>query len=181
MVASTTITFPSLYERYVDPFNVTFDGENKLILVNDGVTDLDWGVDVYSTWKRWAQERDNAKFLPAMRSVGGDPKPGGALGATYFLMNGWRLRTWSGDHRLSINGNVYTEEGNPITVPAIGNYNIELVLNLSAEVYAADPDLVALRDAFWALDRDDAGAVANSIGEYVRKTLLDKFLYLGTK
>jgi hypothetical protein len=175
--------YASFWDRYLDPHKVTFDKEALIIIVNTGETDLDWQVDVYSAWKRWVLERggQHASVPPAMRSVGGDPKPGGSLGATYFLTNGWRLRTWEGDHRLTVNGNVYTEEGDAVTLPTVDKHNTEIVFNLSAEVYAADPDLEAIRDAFWGVNKDDAAAVANSIGEYVRKQLLDKLLYMGSR
>ena len=93
---------------WIYPQKVTFDGENRLIYVNEGVTELDVQIDLYSAWKEWmVQYPEHAGFLPAMRVVGGDPiGPGRALGATYFLTNGWRLRTWEGDHRLVILGNL---------------------------------------------------------------------------
>lgn len=119
---------------------VTIDGPNKLILVNYGVTELDWRGDVYSAWKRWEQfinHQENMGFVQAMRSTGGDYITQDGLrrvGATYFLMNGWRLRTWSGSHRLIINGNVYTEEGEPIYVQHIGNYGVVIEQTLSSLV-----------------------------------------------
>lgn len=71
---------------------VTFDGENRQIIVNDGELDIDVQVDLYSDWKEWAATRDNLKYLPAMRSVGGDPTVGGAfLGATFFTINNWQI------------------------------------------------------------------------------------------
>ena len=71
--------------------NVTFDGENKIIRVNDGVVQINVELDLYSEWKRWMMEDDNAKWLQAFRSAGGDPTN---LEATqfspryFFLMNG---------------------------------------------------------------------------------------------
>lgn len=71
---------------------VTFDGENRQIIVNDGELDIDVQVDLYSDWKEWSLQRDHLKYLPAMRSVGGDPTVGGAfLGATFFTINDWRI------------------------------------------------------------------------------------------
>ena len=71
---------------------VTFDGENRQIIVNDGELDIDVQIDLYSDWKEWARQRDHLKYLPAMRSVGGDPTVGGAfLGATFFTINDWRI------------------------------------------------------------------------------------------
>ena len=72
---------------------VTFDGLNRLITVNGGVTDLDIRVDVYSDWKEWFQESSaNARYPEAIRSIGGDPTVSGQrAGDIYFLKNGWRL------------------------------------------------------------------------------------------
>src|SRR6056300_321219 len=74
---------------------VTFDGENKLILVNQDVTYLEVGADLYSSWKEWVQVRDIAKYIPAFSIVGGEPLGGGTfLGVTYFLENGWRIKPY---------------------------------------------------------------------------------------
>jgi hypothetical protein len=71
---------------------VTFDGEAKLIYVNDGVTAIDVKIDLYSNWKEWVRLRDYAKFLPALRTIGGDPTTAGQkAGDIYFLQNGWRF------------------------------------------------------------------------------------------
>lgn len=71
---------------------VTFDGINKQIIVNDGELDIDVQVDLYSDWKEWSLQRDHLKYLPAMRSVGGDPTVAGAfLGATFFTINDWQI------------------------------------------------------------------------------------------
>lgn len=119
---------------------VTFDSVNKLILVNNGVTELDWKADVYSAWKEWVQldsHKDNAAVPPAIRAIGGDNITADGtrtVGSTFFLINGWRIKPWGGDYRLSILGNVYTEEGNPIYVPVEGNYKIVIEQTLSSLV-----------------------------------------------
>ena len=120
------------WDEWLNPQKVTFDGPNKLMLVNEGVTELDVEVDLYSDWKEWASLYDHGKYLPAMRTVGGDPTTGGrALGATYFLMNGWRVRTWEGDHRLTVTGNLYTEEGDPPFIPVTGPHTTIIESNVS--------------------------------------------------
>jgi hypothetical protein len=103
------------YDLWVLFLKVTFDGENKLIIINDGVTDLDVETDVYSQWKNWALERDHLKWEGAMRSTGGDPLPGGDfLGGTFFLTNGWRILVTEGVDNINVVGNIYTEEGDPV-------------------------------------------------------------------
>lgn len=113
---------------------VTFDGINKLILVADGVTSLNVKEDVYSAWKEWQliPNEHNSKFEPAFRAIGGDPISGGRnLGVTYFLINGWRMRTWEGDHRLLVDGNIFTEEGEKVFVETVSNWNTEITFNVS--------------------------------------------------
>ena len=53
-------------DGYYGNQKVTFDGENKRILVNEGVTDISVKSDIYSNWKEWMQVRENAKYLPAL-------------------------------------------------------------------------------------------------------------------
>lgn len=71
---------------------VTFDGANRLIIINDNELNINVKSDLYSSWKEWAAQRDYLKFLPAMRAVGGDPTIGGNfLGSTFFTINNWRI------------------------------------------------------------------------------------------
>lgn len=90
---------------------VSFDGINKLILVNEPVTQITVLNDIYSNWKEWSMVRDNGKFLQALSAIGGDPITStSAVGTTFFLENGWRIRPWNGDYILTINGNIFTRE-----------------------------------------------------------------------
>lgn len=73
------------------PEKVTFDGVNRKIIVNAGVTALSIRDDVYSAWVRWLEVDNNTKFFPAMRSTGLDAIPGGFTGDAYFLTNNWKL------------------------------------------------------------------------------------------
>ena len=98
---------------------VTFDGINKLILVNEGETTLDIQTDVYGGWKEWLLQRDNIKYEKAITTLGGDPITESTfIGDTYFLENGWRIQPWSSfnGYILDVVGNIYTREagGNPV-------------------------------------------------------------------
>jgi hypothetical protein len=115
--------------------SVSFDGALRRIIVDDGVSSLSVMVDVYSAWKRWVLLSDNSKYAAAMRSVGGDPLPGGQfLGATFFLLNGWKIRPYEGDHTLTLNGNLYSEDGSSPFVRTIGDFNVLIQQNNSAIV-----------------------------------------------
>lgn len=105
----------SLYHK------VNFDGNNKLIIINEGVTELDVEKDIYSAWKDWTMQRDYLKWESAMRSTGGDPLPGGDfLGATFFLINGWRILVKTGVNNITVTGNIFTDEGDAAFVTEAG-------------------------------------------------------------
>jgi hypothetical protein len=116
--------------------NVTFDGPNKLIILGLGVTTVDVKADLYAGWKTWVLEDDHSKYLPALRSVGGDPlSEVKTLGSTFFLTNGWRIRPQEATHWLRVNGNLFTDpSGDSPFVATLGNYNVTIestVSNLS--------------------------------------------------
>jgi hypothetical protein len=146
--------------EYSGEQKVTFDGLNKLIIVNSGQTDLDFRVDVYSAWKEWVKQytQSNAKYIEAITAIGGDDLPGSRqLGTTYFLENGWRMRTWEGDHNLTVTGNVFTREGENVFVPTLASWTIQITLNTSTLVETIIPtlslgeaDLSSIALAVWA-------------------------------
>jgi hypothetical protein len=116
--------------------SVTFDGINKLIIVSQDITDLSVAEDIYSPWKQWVIQGDNAKYLPAFRVVGGDPTVGNnKISAYFFLLNGWKLRPFEGDHTLTISGILLVEGGGDPFVSTLGNYNVRIntVTPLQAE------------------------------------------------
>ena len=101
----------SLYHK------VTFDGINRRIIINPDVTEIDVEIDLYSDWKEWSQVYDSLKFLPAFRTTGGDPLPGGRrVGQYFFLTNGWKLVAPT-DYLatdIQIDGNLFTEDGSDV-------------------------------------------------------------------
>jgi hypothetical protein len=86
----------------------TFDGVNKIITVGPNTSILNVKKEIYSDWKEWQLLRDNSKYLPAIRSTGGDPIGGGAFtGDVYFLINGWRILI---DHSCTVDGVIYSDD-----------------------------------------------------------------------
>ena len=112
-----------------------FDGTTKLISLTAGTTDFEIS-DLYSKWKEWVVLADNTKYLPAMRGVGGDPiSDTKSLGSTFFLTNGWRIRPQEADHRLTVNGNLYTDpSGFSPFVATVGSYNVTIEMQVSSLV-----------------------------------------------
>jgi len=87
---------------------VTFDGPNKLIIINDGESSISIQDDIYSSWKQWISLRDYLKFVPACRSVGGDPTvEGNFLGATFFTINDWQIQI---SDNTDFVGNIFSDD-----------------------------------------------------------------------
>ena len=102
--------------------SVSFLPEERRIVLNPGVTQVTAQF-LYSRWKEWAQS--NPQFLPAFRVLGGDPIGSGLSVASYFfLINGWRVRPFEGDHTLVIEGNLIVEGGGVPVVRTLGNFNV---------------------------------------------------------
>ena len=91
---------------------VTFDGQNKIIDIDSPNTSIDVKIDLYSDWKEWVKLGDNSKWEQAFAVVGGEPLPGGKyVPSFYFLINGWKVRTYLGTTTIFIGTNLFTEDG----------------------------------------------------------------------
>ena len=89
----------------------TFDGANKLITVGLNVTAFTT-TELYSDWKDWVLLSDNAKYLPALISIGNEPiSASNNSPAFLFLANGWRIAPFDGEHTLIVTGNIAVEGG----------------------------------------------------------------------
>jgi hypothetical protein len=176
---------------------VTFDGPNKIINVNYGITELDAQGDIYSAWKRWITTPPsasdvpvNAGYLEALRTVGGDSIGGGQfVSAYFFLMNGWRLRSWSGNHFLQIFGNLYVDEGGSPVVPTFGDYQIVVAFVVSPQsITTTSPTVTAgiittedkkdITQGVWTEPASAGGT--DSMGELQRDIKTDTSLIPGT-
>jgi hypothetical protein len=112
---------------------LTFDTTAKRIVLD---TSTITAQAIYSAWVDWVALSDNAKHLPAFRSVGGDDL-GGSLSIPpyYFLQNGWRVRPLEGNQTLTITGNLFVDGGGDPVVPTIGAFNVltKLVVPVQAQ------------------------------------------------
>lgn len=171
---------------------VTFDGNNKIIIVDNGVTTLN-AVEVYSDWKEWVQTTDNSKYEQAFTVLGGDPLPGSLyLGTTLFLENNWRIRPYEGDHVLTLEGNLYDRAGASPFVSTVGTYNVLIttrVSNLvdtvatggSTGITNTDIQNIAANTATKVWDKPTSNVItANTMGTHVKDKVLttNKFISL---
>ena len=89
---------------------VSFDGENKLIIILTGVTTIDVQLDMYSDWKEWVMMSDNAKWIAAFRTFGGDQTSESQFAPRYFfLINGWKVEATNVS--VVVQTNLYSDDG----------------------------------------------------------------------
>ena len=92
---------------------VTFDGPNKQIVLDTSTTEYT-AVEIYSRWKDWVAT-NNAQYLEAFGSVGGDPLGGGQIAPSYiFVRNdlGWRIKRPEASINVIIAGNIVAADPN---------------------------------------------------------------------
>lgn len=160
---------------------VVFDGINRLIIINPGEPTISVKNDIYSSWKEWARLRDNAKFLPAIRTTGGDPVGGGQFtGDSYFTINNWQVYV---SDATEINGILYSDNfPSPFVTAPEANIVRSTVSNLAQSLgftgtIEADNNQIA--GAVWdylMANADTPGSVGERLGK-----LLTVAKYLGLK
>ena len=130
---------------------VAFDGNAKQIQVEYGITSIDIAVDVYSAWKRWLALSDNSKHAQAFSVIGGEPTVGNLkTGTTFFLLNGWKIKPYEGNHTLTISGNLYTDDASDPITPTSGTYKVLVRLTTSNLI-----DTVVSGSGVTEQDKDD--------------------------
>jgi hypothetical protein len=131
--------WPNYWEDWESYHLVTFDGINRTITINSQVHELNVKEDIYSAWKEWMVIRDNSKFPPAFRAIGGDPVGSGLnAGDIYFLINQWQIVV---PQNVRVNGVIYHDEA-PLLEPFIvlpGGGVISTVSNLVQTATFSEP------------------------------------------
>lgn len=143
---------------------VTFDGPNRLIIINEGVTEIDIQRDIYSAWKEWSLVETNSRYLQALNTVGGEPTISGQrLDVTYFLINGWRIKPYPGSYQLNLVGNIFDVDGGDIKVPADVNplFPNNISINTSTSVIVRQVDSGGSSGATSSLSPDESAALFN--------------------
>lgn len=94
---------------------VTFDGDNKLIIINAGVTDLNVEKEIYIPWKEWVLD-GHSMYLAAFRTFGGDPTTTDQNAPSYFfLINNWKVK--AENVNVVVHENLYSDDyTNPYTI-----------------------------------------------------------------
>lgn len=160
---------------------ITFNGVTKVISFDTSTTSVDV-QDIYSRWVDWILTSDNSKYLPAIRAIGGDPLPGGkALGLTYFLLNGWKIKPYEESHTLTVNGNLYSEDGSNPFIDTVGDYQVMVISSVSNLVDSVSSGSSGLttEEHDKLMGMSDSGSLTPTQEEQLMKTLtLAKFIAL---
>jgi hypothetical protein len=118
----------------------TFDGANRLCILDSGSTELNV-KDMYSRWKEWVILSDNAKFLPFLDVVGGNQTVGAnSISSYFFILNGWRIRPQEANHILTVSGILNVEGGGDPFANTIGTWRVRIVqvIPMQAETITVD-------------------------------------------
>lgn len=142
--------------------------------------------EVWSRWADWVAAGDNAKYLPALRHVGGDDLGGGRLIPHYlFLLNGWRVRPMESDHTLVIDGNLFVEGGGSPVVSTLGAHQVlaQLTVPVQAQGYSTTggggPSAASVADAVWQRVLE-AGLTAEQMQRVMLAALTGQSAGMGT-
>ncbi len=162
---------------------VIFDGSSKRIYIDPSASAISAKEDLYSASKEWLQLRDNAKFLPPFRTIGGDPVGGGLYaGDIYFLINDWQIVI---EHNVKVSGTIYHD--NPALDPFIIEAGGGVTSSVSNLAYAYNttgvdvPTVQEVAEAVWAFLIQTGTIVPGSAGEMLVKKLLTTNKFIGLK
>lgn len=127
-----------------------FDGPNLYINL-PSIGSFDAQADIYSAWKRWVRQSDNAKFPPAFDTTGGDDVGGGQAVAPYFFCRndlGWRIKMPSANGEIVVAGNLFPRDPDTPLFEQTAGFDAFLRLEVStrAVVISTSSDGVILSD-----------------------------------
>lgn len=131
-----------------------FDGPNKRVILTTGTTEIVL-TDLYSRYKDWVRDGNNAGYENACLTVGGDIP---AIPLYLFLSNGWRIIPQPANHTLTVTGGVLEVEGggDPFVDPP-GSYKIRInrqapgiAIGYSSGGSGSGPSAGTIADAVWS-------------------------------
>lgn len=116
--------------------SVSFDGANQVITLSSAGT-YNVETDLYSEWKEWVLLSDNAKFLPAFDTTGGDSIGSGQEIAPYFFLRtdlGWVIKAPEEDGEVLMLGNLFPRSaGQALFEAPDGNFTVLIKQSLSSQ------------------------------------------------
>jgi hypothetical protein len=106
---------------------ISFDGDNLVITLESGVTEVNVYEDLLEDWKDWMLAHpDNRKYPPALLSDGGKPLTSIINQGSYVFLNniaGWRIKPPEEDITIYLTGNLAVDSTElPALVPTDGAF-----------------------------------------------------------
>ena len=138
----------------------TFDGENLLVTMDSGVTNIDW-QDYYEAWKDWQLAAPlNMGYPSAFRTTGGDPLNTLLDQGRYFFFRndyGWRMKPAEEDTTIYASGNLVPEDSTlDIFTETTGAFTVG-VLGLQPVTQGISQDLTDGLQAITYIGKEGAG------------------------
>ncbi len=135
---------------------LSYDTNNKLLILNPGVTEIDVVADIYSDAKEdWLADPLLNRFRFPLLAIGGQSIGGGQKISPYIILRyGWRIRPHEADHTLTVVGNLITDDESSPFVSVLGNYQVTVKSILSSSslttgVAITNSDLANIADSVW--------------------------------
>lgn len=111
---------------------IEFDPINKLILITSPTVEIS-ALEIYSLAMDWCDSQLNIGYSIPIRADGKFWMKTGVYSDSIFrLINGWKIKFWSGDYQAIITGTLLPEEGETRTVPP-DTGNVEVIFEVSSQ------------------------------------------------
>ena len=126
----------------------TFVGEALTIILND--QSVFTAEDMYSEWKEWIVQGDNAKYEQAFDTVGGDDVGNNQEIAPYFFLRnelGWVIKMPSRNGELVMSGNLFPRDPDQPMFVQSPTYDAFLRLEVSTRAVVITVETAALSPA----------------------------------
>ena len=82
----------------------------------------------------WLADQNLQVMKFPIEPIGGQTVAIGQLGTTYLLKYGWHIKPYEADHELVIEGNLFTEGGEPLVVDTTGTFRVAVTQQVSTLV-----------------------------------------------
>ncbi len=128
--------------------DATFDGANLHITL-PSIGSFDTQKEIYSAWKEWVRQGDNAKYPPAFDTTGGDSVGAGQTIAPYFFCRndlGWRIKMPSADGEIIVAGNLFPRDPDTSLFEQTSGYDAFLRLEVSTRAVVIERGVSGLTD-----------------------------------
>lgn len=119
---------------------IQFDPINKYILITSPTTEVT-SLEIYNAAMNWCDDQITMGYDVPMMTVGKFDMGGGVYSDSIFmLVNGWKIKFWSGNYQATIMGTLLPETGQSRTVPPDSG-NVEVVFQVSAQGTVIEPTI----------------------------------------